>query len=137
MKTDIIVVGGGHAGIEAANSAAKSGLSVMLITGNVDLIGQMSCNPAIGGIAKGNIVREVDALGGLMGRITDRAGIQFQDMVTGIMVKEGRVCGVRTESGQKIEAAAVVLAMGTFLNGLAHIGMESFPCGRLGESASL
>ena len=177
MKTDIIVVGGGHAGIEAANSAAKSGLSVMLITGNVDLIGQMSCNPAIGGIAKGNIAREVDALGGLMGKITDKAGIQFrmlnmskgvavwgpraqadksiyrtlcrkfledqenvslfQDMVTGIIVKEGRVCGVRTESGQKIEAVAVVLAMGTFLNGLAHIGMESFPCGRLGESASL
>jgi tRNA uridine 5-carboxymethylaminomethyl modification enzyme len=149
----------------------------MLITGNVDLIGQMSCNPAIGGIAKGNIAREVDALGGLMGRITDRAGIQFrmlnrskgvavwgpraqadksiyrtlcrtfleeqenislfQDMVTGIMVKDGRVCGVRTESGQKIDAAAVVLAMGTFLNGLAHIGMQSFPCGRLGESASL
>ncbi len=177
MKTDIIVVGGGHAGIEAANSAAKSGLSVLLITGNVDLIGQMSCNPAIGGISKGNIAREVDALGGLMGRIIDRAGIQFrmlnkskgvavwgpraqadkniyrtlcrrfledqenvslfQDMVTGIIVKEGRVCGVLTESGQKIEAAAVVLAMGTFLNGLAHIGMESFPCGRLGESASL
>lgn len=177
MKTDIIVVGGGHAGIEAANSAAKSGLSVLLITGNVDLIGQMSCNPAIGGIAKGNIAREVDALGGLMGRIIDRAGIHFrmlnkskgvavwgpraqadkslyrtlcrrfmeeqekvslfQDMVTKVVVKGGRVCGVVTESGQKIEAAAIVLAMGTFLNGLAHIGMNSFKCGRIGEPASL
>ena len=177
MKTDIIVVGGGHAGIEAANSAAKSGLSVLLITGNIDLIGQMSCNPAIGGIAKGNIVREVDALGGLMGRIIDRAGIHFrmlnqskgvavwgpraqadkshyrslclkfikeqenvsiyQDMVTKVLVKKGKVCGVITESGQKIEAAAIVLAMGTFLNGLAHIGMNSFKCGRLGEPASL
>lgn len=177
MKTDIIVVGGGHAGIEAANSAAKSGLSVLLITGNVDLIGQMSCNPAIGGIAKGNIAREVDALGGLMGRIIDRAGIQFrmlnkskgvavwgpraqadkslyrtlcrkfieeqenvslfQDMVTEVVVKGGKACGVVTESGQKIEATAIVLAMGTFLNGLAHIGMNSFVCGRLGEPASL
>ncbi len=78
MKYDIIVIGGGHAGIEAVNSASKSGLSVLLITAHVDLIGQMSCNPAIGGIAKGNIVREIDALGGLMGRITDRAGIQFR-----------------------------------------------------------
>ncbi len=176
MKYDIIVIGGGHAGIEAVNSAAKSGLSVLLITAHVDLIGQMSCNPAIGGIAKGNIVREIDALGGLMGRIIDRAGIQFrmlnkskgvavwgpraqadkamyrtlcrkyveelnnvavfQDMVTGVLVSSGRVCGVQTESGQTIEAAAVVLTMGTFLNGLAHIGQNSFPCGRLGESAS-
>jgi len=177
MKYDIIIVGGGHAGIEAANSAAKTGLSVVLITAHADLIGQMSCNPAIGGIAKGNIVREVDALGGLMGRITDRAGIQFrmlnkskgvavwglraqadkayyrtlcrelleekenisifQDMVQKVIVKNRRACGVVTESGQKVEAKAVVLAMGTFLNGLAHIGMNTFTCGRMGEPTSL
>jgi tRNA uridine 5-carboxymethylaminomethyl modification enzyme len=177
MKTDVIVIGGGHAGIEAANSAASLGVSVLLITGNVDLIGQMSCNPAIGGIAKGNIVREVDALGGLMGRIIDKAGIQFrmlnkskgvavwgnraqadklkyrtlcrkylenksniaifQDMVIKINVKNGRICGVVTESGESIQTSAIVLAMGTFLNGLAHIGMNSFSCGRAGEPASL
>jgi len=176
MKADVIVVGGGHAGIEAANSAAKAGVSVILITAHADLIGQMSCNPAIGGIAKGNIVREIDALGGIMAKIADRAGIQFrmlnkskgvavwgpraqtdkglyrqlcreylekiehvsikQDMVRKIVVKEKRVQGVLTETGQYIEAKAVVLAMGTFLNGLAHIGMHSFSCGRLGESAS-
>ncbi len=177
MKVDIVVVGGGHAGIEAGNSAAKKGLSVLLITAHVDLIGQMSCNPAIGGIAKGNIVREIDALGGLMAKLIDKAGIQFrmlnkskgvavwgnraqadkalyravcrkflenqpnlsifQDMVKGILVKNGAVCGVLTESGEKIEASSVILAMGTFLNGLAHIGMNSFSCGRSGEPASL
>jgi tRNA uridine 5-carboxymethylaminomethyl modification enzyme len=78
MKFDIIVIGGGHAGIEAANICARQQLSVLLITSHVDLIGQMSCNPAIGGIAKGNIVREIDALGGLMGKIIDQAGIHFK-----------------------------------------------------------
>jgi tRNA uridine 5-carboxymethylaminomethyl modification enzyme len=177
MNTDIIVVGAGHAGIEAAAIAAKTRLSVILITTNADLIGQMSCNPAIGGIAKGNIVREIDALGGVMGRITDMAGIQFrmlnktkgiavwgnraqtdkaeyrklcrkhlesianlqiyQDTVVEISVSCGRIDGVITLSGEKIHAKAVVLAMGTFLNGLAHIGQNSFPCGRLGEPASM
>jgi tRNA uridine 5-carboxymethylaminomethyl modification enzyme len=177
MKTEVLVIGGGHAGIEAAHTAAQCGVSAMLVTAHVDLVGQMSCNPAIGGIAKGTIVREIDALGGLMGRITDKAGIQFrmlnkskgaavwgpraqadkalyrtlcrkcieetggldlfQAMVTEILVKDNTVCGVVCESGERIEAKAVVLAMGTFLNGLAHIGMTSFSCGRLGESASL
>jgi tRNA uridine 5-carboxymethylaminomethyl modification enzyme len=177
MKFDIIVVGGGHAGVEAANICAKRSHSVLLITSHVDLIGQMSCNPAIGGIAKGNIVREIDALGGLMGKIADRAGIHFkmlnrtkgmavwgnraqadkktyrsiarkfleenstlrilQGLVVGITVKADRVNAVVMDSGEKIEADAVVLAMGTFLNGLGHIGLSSFPCGRLGEPPSL
>ncbi len=78
MKFDIIVIGGGHAGVEAANIPTKKKLKVLLITSHLDLIGQMSCNPAIGGIAKGNIVREIDALGGLMAKIIDRAGIHFR-----------------------------------------------------------
>jgi tRNA uridine 5-carboxymethylaminomethyl modification enzyme len=177
MQFDIAVVGGGHAGIEAAYIGARAGLSTVLVTANVDLIAQMSCNPAIGGIAKGNIVREIDALGGLMGRITDRAGIQFrmlnqtkgfavwgnraqadktlyrricrrfleeqtgialfQGMVTELVTDRGKVSGVQTETGEIISAKAVILAMGTFLNGLAHIGMRTFPCGRSGERPSL
>jgi tRNA uridine 5-carboxymethylaminomethyl modification enzyme len=177
MKTDVIVIGGGHAGIEAAHAAAQLGVSVILITSHVDLIGQMSCNPAIGGIAKGNIVREVDALGGLMGKIADRAGIHFkmlnkskgfavwgnraqadkkqyrhwcrtflemnknihiyQEMVVEIMADGGMVSGVITQSGAKIFAKAVILSAGTFLNGLGHIGHNSFPCGRTGEPPSL
>ena len=78
MRFDIIVIGGGHAGIEAAHIATKKGLSVMMITSHIDLIGQMSCNPSIGGVAKGNIAREIDALGGLMGKIIDCAGIHFK-----------------------------------------------------------
>lgn len=176
MKTEVLIIGGGHAGIEAANSAANCGVSVMLVTGNIDFIGQMSCNPAIGGIAKGNIVKEIDALGGLMGKIIDRTGIQFrmlnkskgpavwgpraqadkvlyrnysqkllennknitffQDMVVGIDVKNGIIKGAMTEAGIYIEAKTIILAMGTFLNGLAHIGMNSFSCGRIGETAS-
>ena len=177
MKTDIIVVGGGHAGIEAANSASKKGLSVLLITTNIDNIGYASCNPAIGGISKGNIVREIDAFGGLMGRVTDRAGIQFrllnrskgvavwgpraqidkhlyvkyireeldkienvsfyQNMVVDLVVESNIVTGVITASGEKIFASAVILTMGTYLNGLAHVGMNSISCGRIGEPPSL
>jgi tRNA uridine 5-carboxymethylaminomethyl modification enzyme len=177
MDTDVIVVGGGHAGIEAAAIAAKAGVSAILVTSNLDLIGQMSCNPAVGGIAKGNMVREVDALGGLMGKLIDRAGIQFrmlnkskgfavwgnraqadkkayrswcrrmleareslllyQGTVTGLLVENGRACGVRLGAGETIRARAVVLATGTFLNGMAHIGENSFPCGRSGEAPSL
>jgi tRNA uridine 5-carboxymethylaminomethyl modification enzyme len=176
MTTDIIVVGGGHAGIEAAAIGSKMGAQVLLVTSHLDLIGQMSCNPAIGGIAKGNIVREIDALGGIMGQITDTAGIQFrmlnrskgaavwgnraqadkrryreecrrkleslpnltlyQAMVTGLCISHGRVSGVTTEAGEEISAGAVVLACGTFLNGLGHIGSNSFPCGRNGEPPS-
>jgi tRNA uridine 5-carboxymethylaminomethyl modification enzyme len=177
MKYDVIVIGGGHAGIEAAYISAKKQLSVLLITSHLDLIGQMSCNPSIGGIAKGNIVREIDALGGLMARITDIAGIHFkmlnqtkgmavwgnraqadkkeyrcfakkflegqsnlhmlQGLVTRIKVKGEFVSGVVMDCGEEIQTKAVVLSAGTFLNGIAHIGLNSFPCGRLGEPPSL
>jgi len=177
MKFDVVVVGGGHAGIEAANSAAKHNISVLLITSHLDLIGQMSCNPAIGGIAKGNLVREMDALGGLMGKIIDRAGIHFkmlnqtkgmavwgnraqadkaeyrrlslkslqeipnlfllQGMVEQIRTEGDKVSGVILNSGEEIQTTAVVLCMGTFLNGTAHIGLHSFSCGRTGEPSSL
>jgi tRNA uridine 5-carboxymethylaminomethyl modification enzyme len=177
MKFDIIVVGGGHSGIEAAHISAKRDLSVLLITSHLDLIGQMSCNPSIGGIAKGNIVREIDALGGLMGKIIDKAGIHFkmlnktkgmavwgnraqadkllyrkiarqyleqsktlyflQGMVERIEIKEGKVKSVILNNGEEIQCDAVILSMGTFLNGVVHIGLHSFPSGRLGEPPSL
>jgi len=177
MNVDIIVVGGGHAGIEAAYICAKRGCSVLLITTHIDMIAQMSCNPAIGGIAKGNIVREIDALGGLMGKIIDRAGIHFkmlnktkgmavwgnraqadkrhyrklalqyleqsknlhilQGNVQQLCINHGKVHSVLLNSGQRIETRALILCMGTFLNGVAHIGLQSFPCGRLGEPPSL
>jgi tRNA uridine 5-carboxymethylaminomethyl modification enzyme len=176
MKVDLIVVGGGHAGVEAAHIAAKLKLRVLLITSHLDMIGQMSCNPAIGGVAKGNIVREIDALGGLMGEAADATGIHFrmlnrskgmavwgnraqadkrlyrtfvrgrletqptlallQGMVKRLAISGGRATGVVMDSGEEIRAEAVILAMGTFLNGLGHIGLNSFPCGRLGEPPS-
>jgi len=176
MNFDVIVIGGGHAGIEAANICAKKQLQVLLVTSHLDLIGQMSCNPAIGGIAKGNIVREVDALGGVMGTLIDRAGIHFkmlnqtkgmavwgnraqadkreyrfharkvlnertnlhllQGLVQRIETAGDSVSGIVMDSGEEIKSKAVIIAAGTFLNGLAHIGLNSFPCGRLGEPAS-
>lgn len=177
MKFDVAVVGGGHAGIEAAYVAAKKGLATVLISSSLDMIGQMSCNPAIGGISKGTIVREIDALGGVMGRATDTAGIHFkmlnqtkgmavwgpraqadkrlyrqvvrqelesaeklflfQGMVTGITCFGGKIKGLQLDGGQKIDCRAVIFCMGTFLNGVAHIGMNSFACGRTGEPPSL
>jgi len=177
MKYDIIVVGGGHAGIEAANIPTKRKLKVLLITSHLDLIGQMSCNPSIGGIAKGNIVREIDAMGGLMAKITDNAGIHFrmlnkskgtavwgnraqadkvlyrsiskkiiehnqyidiiQAFVYHIMNDAKKCSGVILDSGEKIYAKAVILCMGTFLNGVAHIGLNEFQSGRTGEPPSL
>jgi tRNA uridine 5-carboxymethylaminomethyl modification enzyme len=177
MEFDIVVVGGGHAGIEATYICAKLRVSVLLITSHIDLIGQMSCNPSIGGIAKGNIVREIDALGGIMGKIIDKTGIHFkmlnqtkgiavwgnraqadkkqyrkiaynyleslrninilQGMVEKINEKNGKAVSVLMNSGEEIKAGAIILCMGTFLNGIAHIGLNSFQCGRLGEPPSL
>lgn len=175
-KYDIIVVGAGHAGCEAAAAAANMGSKVLLITMNMGTIAQMSCNPAMGGVAKGQIVREIDALGGYSGIISDKTTIQFrmlnsskgpamwspraqidrmrfaeewrlkleqtpnvdfwQDTVTSLLVKNDKVCGVRTSLGIKIEADAVVLTNGTFLNGLIHIGEKRFGGGRTGEKSA-
>lgn len=173
---DIIVVGAGHAGCEAAAAAAQMGSSVLLITLDMNKIAQMSCNPAMGGIAKGQIVKEIDALGGYSGVVTDKSTIQFrmlnrskgpamwspraqndrmlfsqywreylesipgvdfwQDMVRGLLIKDGRVGGVVTGMGQEIRSKAVVLTNGTFLNGLIHIGTKQFGGGRIGEKAA-
>ncbi len=175
-KYDIIVVGAGHAGCEAAASAANLGSRVLLITMNMGTIAQMSCNPAMGGVAKGQIVREIDALGGYSGIITDKTTIQFrmlnsskgpamwspraqndrmrfaeewrlilentpnvdfwQDTVTSILLKEDKVSGVRTSLGIEIEADAVILTNGTFLNGIIHIGEKRFGGGRTGEKSA-
>lgn len=175
-KYDVIVVGAGHAGCEAAVAAANLGSKVLLATMNMNTIAQMSCNPAMGGVAKGQIVREVDALGGYSGIVTDHTMIQFrmlnrskgpamwspraqsdrmrfaekwrlmleahpnidfwQEMVKGIVVKDGKACGVRTGMGLEIESKSVVLTNGTFLNGLIHIGEKQFGGGRAGEKAA-
>ena len=175
-KYDVIVVGAGHAGSEAAAAAANMGSKVLLVTMNLQNIAQMSCNPAMGGIAKGQIVREVDALGGYSGIVTDQSMIQFrmlnrskgpamwspraqsdrmlfsqrwremleatpgldfyQDMVKGLLVKNGVVRGVVTGMGNEIEAKAVVLTNGTFLNGIIHIGEKNFGGGRMAERAA-
>lgn len=174
---DVIVVGAGHAGCEAAAAAANMGSSVLLVTMNMANMAQMSCNPAMGGIAKGQIVREIDALGGYSGIVTDRTMIQFrmlnkskgpamwspraqsdrmlfsmewrkmlentpnldfwQDMVNGIIVKEGVVAGVTTSMGHEIPSKAVILTNGTFLNGVIHIGLKKFGGGRIGEKSAV
>jgi tRNA uridine 5-carboxymethylaminomethyl modification enzyme len=173
---DVIVVGAGHAGCEAAIAAANMGSKVMLATMNMNTIAQMSCNPAMGGVAKGQIVREVDALGGYSGIVTDHTMIQFrmlnrskgpamwspraqsdrmrfaekwrlmleshpnvdfwQEMIVGIVVKNGRAVGVRTGLGLEIPAKSVILTNGTFLNGIIHIGEKQFGGGRAGEKAA-
>lgn len=173
---DVIVVGAGHAGCEAAAAAANMGSKVLLVTMNLQTIAQMSCNPAMGGIAKGQIVREIDAMGGYSGIVTDETMIQFrmlnrskgpamwspraqsdrmlfsqrwremleatpnldfyQDMVNGLLVKDGYCYGVITGLGHHIESKAVVLTNGTFLNGIIHIGEKQFGGGRMAEKAA-
>jgi len=172
-KYDIIVVGGGHAGCESALAAARMGMRTLLLTMDINTIAKMSCNPAIGGVAKGQLVREIDAVGGEMGKVIDATGIQFrmlnkskgpavwspraqadrmlysmkmrevlesqsyleikQAMVTGIIVNNHKVHGVRLVTGSKIYGTAVILTTGTFLNGLIHVGLFSYPAGRDGE----
>jgi len=202
-KYDVVVVGAGHAGAEAAMAAARMGLKTALYTINLDLICQMSCNPAVGGIAKGHLVREVDALGGVMGEVIDAVGIQFRLLNTSrgpavwspraqadkklyrskmrqvleqepnLRIKQAevidliletvpggkglalpretigdgsafpsrepiglpyrRVRGIRLMDGRTVEAGAVVVTTGTFLNGLIHCGEQKYPAGRSGE----
>jgi len=176
QEYDIIVVGAGHAGCEAAASAANLGARTLLITMNMQTIAQMSCNPAMGGIAKGQIVREIDAMGGYSGVVTDLSMIQFrmlnrskgpamwspraqndrmlfsikwremleqtpnldfyQDMVKGLLIKDGKCTGVVTGLGHEIKAKSVVLTNGTFLNGIVHIGEKNFDGGRMSEKAA-
>jgi tRNA uridine 5-carboxymethylaminomethyl modification enzyme len=194
---DVVVVGAGHAGCEAAMAASRMGLKTALITMNLDLIAQMSCNPAVGGVAKGHLVREVDALGGVMGEVADAVGIQFrllnssrgpavwspraqcdkqlyrvkmrevlesqpglnirQAEVVGLVIDDRgqrseirdqtteirdqeprrRVLGVNLRDGRRMLAGATIITTGTFLNGLIHIGDDSYPAGRNGEPASV
>ena len=173
---DVIVVGAGHAGSEAAAAAANMGSKTLLVTMNLQNIAQMSCNPAMGGIAKGQIVREIDALGGYSGIVSDTSAIQFkmlnkskgpamwsprvqsdrmrfaedwrlmlegtpnldfyQEMVSGLLIENGKVAGVKTSLGVVIKGKSVVLTNGTFLNGLIHIGDKNFGGGRAGEKAA-
>ena len=173
---DIIVIGGGHAGVEAALAAVRMGQTAAIITMEASKLALMSCNPAIGGIGKSQLVKEVDALGGLMGVATDATGIQFrrlnlsrgpavwstraqadriryndfvvefvsrqrgleviQALAGEIVVENGRVVGVRTEAGEPISGKAVVVATGTFLGGLIHIGKTQIRSGRIGEKAA-
>ena len=173
---DVIVVGGGHAGCEASASAANLGSQTLLITMDMTKYAQMSCNPAIGGIAKGQIVREIDALGGYTGIVTDKTSIQFrmlnrskgpamwspraqsdrmrfseewrlqleniknldlwQDTVIGLVIKNGKIIGVKTKEGIEFKSKSVILTNGTFLNGLIHIGRSQMKGGRIGEESS-
>lgn len=173
---DVIVVGAGHAGCEAAAAAANLGSKTLLVTMNMQTIAQMSCNPAMGGIAKGQIVREIDAMGGYSGIVTDLSTIQFrmlnrskgpamwspraqndrmlfsikwremleqtpnldfyQDMVKGLLLKDGLCKGVVTGLGHEIKAKSVILTNGTFLNGIVHIGEKNFGGGRMAEKAA-
>ncbi len=174
---DVIVIGGGHAGIEAAHAAAKMGAKTLMITILVEQIGAASCNPAIGGLAKGHLVKEIDALGGLMALATDNAGLQFrilnaskgpavrgsraqidmdryriyvrdalyhtpnldikQEIVEKLYIEDNKIKGVQTQLKNDYFAPKVIIAAGTFLNGLIHIGEVKQRAGRQGEFASI
>jgi tRNA uridine 5-carboxymethylaminomethyl modification enzyme len=176
-KFEVVVVGGGHAGIEASLACARRGHPTLLITQKIEQIGYMSCNPAVGGLAKGHLVKEIDALGGEMAKATDETGIQFRRLndtrgpavrssraqvdrqayrlrmkrtveqqgdlsikeatAEEILVEKDQVIGVKTDSNEILRAKALVLAPGTFLNGLIHIGLEHFPAGRMGDPPSM
>ncbi len=175
-KFDIIIVGGGHAGIEASLVSARCGFNTLILTLNLDNIGQMSCNPSIGGLAKGHLVKEIDAMGGEIGFLADKTMVQFrmlnrskgpavwsprtqndrarykqeaqktlinqknliikQEEVTDILVENNGVFGVRTGIGNEYLARAIIITTGTFLNGLMHIGLETYTGGRIGEPGS-
>lgn len=180
MKTyDVIVIGGGHAGCEAAAASARMGAKTLLLTQRLEAIGEMSCNPAIGGLAKGHLVREVDALDGVMARAIDEGGIQFrmlnqskgpavrgpraqadrklykQAMQALLAAQENlellegtaedlilssddkQVTGVITGAGEHLQAGSVILTTGTFLNGMIHIGKETWSAGRMGDEPSI
>jgi len=171
--TDIIVIGGGHAGIEAAAAAYRMGLKVRLLSLRTDKVGELSCNPAIGGTAKGQVVKEIDALGGLMGEIADECTLHFRMLnkskgpaiwspraqvsrsqypiiaqrklreldpeiiveanVEKIWIENDEVKGVVLSNGSKLEAKAVIISAGTFLNGVMHTGLNQTTGGRFGE----
>ncbi len=173
---DIIIIGAGHAGCEAALAAARMGLNTAIFTMGLDTIGQMSCNPAVGGLAKSHLVKEIDALGGEMAKVTDKAGIQFkvlnkskgpavwatrvqadralyrkhmrqaleaqegldirQERIEEILVEKKSVCGVKT-TDNIYKTKALIIATGTFLDGLIHIGLKNYPAGRMGEPPSI
>lgn len=173
---DIIVIGGGHAGVEAALAAVRMGKSVAIITMDADKLALMSCNPAIGGVGKSQLVKEIDALGGLMGEAIDATGIQFRrlnlsrgpavwstrvqadrvaynrfvvdfcqvqpnlDIISAsageLVVEDGKLRAVRTEQGESIYCRAAIVATGTFLGGLIHIGDKKIASGRMGEPAA-